>query len=138
MYDGRFSDVEGNEWYVNFLAAAIEYGLIEGMPDGTFHPLDNITRAEACTIVNRTLGRAPHEDHLLPWREMITWPDNSNTDAWYYAAMQEATNSHDYAWTVEDREDVEEWTEKLEERDWAALERTWSDAHDAPGGEVMD
>ena len=141
-YDGRFSDVEGDEWYVNFLAAAIEYGLIEGMPDGTFHPLDNITRAEACTIVNRTLGREPHEDHLLSRREMITWPDNSTT-AWYYADMQEATNSHDYAWIVinEDEDDemeVEEWTEKLEERDWAALERAWSDAHDAPGGEVMD
>lgn len=51
-YDGRFSDVEGTEWYVTFLAAAVEYGLIEGMPTGTFHPLDNITRAEACTIVN--------------------------------------------------------------------------------------
>lgn len=134
-YDGRFSDVEGTEWYVTFLAAAVEYGLIEGMPDGTFHPLDNITRAEACTIVNRTLGRAPHEAHLLPRGEMLTWPDN-NTSAWYYAAMQEATNSHDYIWT--EGEDTEEWTGRLTERDWAALERVWSDAHDAPGGEVMD
>lgn len=134
-YDGRFSDVEGTEWYVTFLAAAVEYGLIEGMPDGTFHPLDNITRAEACTIVNRTLGRAPHEAHLLPRGEMLTWPDN-NTSAWYYAAMQEATNSHDYIWT--EGEDTEAWTGRLTERDWAALERVWSDAHDAPGGEVMD
>lgn len=134
-YDGRFSDVEGTEWYVTFLAAAVEYGLIEGMPDGTFHPLDDITRAEACTIVNRTLGRAPHEAHLLPRGEMLTWPDN-NTSAWYYAAMQEATNSHDYIWT--EGEDTEEWTGRLTERDWAALERVWSDAHDAPGGEVMD
>lgn len=146
-YDGRFSDVEGDEWYANFLAAAVEYGLIEGLPDGTFRPLADITRAEACTIVNRTLGREPHEDHLLPWREMITWPDNENTDAWYYAAMQEATNSHDYTWITLDENDrddedddevVEEWIEKLEERDWAALERAWSEANDAPGGEVMD
>ena len=35
-YDGRFSDVEGTEWYVTFLAAAVEYGLIEGMPDGPY------------------------------------------------------------------------------------------------------
>ena len=66
---------------------------------------------------------------------MITWPDNS-TSAWYYADMQEATNSHDYYWDEDD--EVEEWTEKLEERDWAALERFWSNAYDAPGGEVMD
>ena len=112
------------------------------MPDGTFRPLDNIPRAEAATIVNRTLGREPHEDYLLSRREMITWPDNS-TSAWYYADMQEATNSHDYAWIVinEDEDDemeVEEWTDKLDERDWAELEQTWSDAYDAPGGEVMD
>ena len=53
-----------------------------------------------------------------------------------YADMQEATNSHDYYWDEDD--EVEEWTEKLEERDWAALERSWSNAYDAPGGEVMD
>ncbi len=141
-YEGWFSDVQGREWFVEYLTAAIEYGLIEGMPDGTFRPLDNITRAEAATIVNRTLGREPHEDYLLSRREMITWPDNS-TSAWYYADMQEATNSHDYAWIVinEDEDDemeVEEWTDKLDERDWAELEQTWSDAYDAPGGEVMD
>ena len=134
-YDGRFSDVEGTEWYVDLPGRAVEYGLIEGMPDGTFHPLDNITRAEACTIVQPHPGRAPHEAHLLPCGEMLTWPDN-NTSAWYYAPMQEATNSHDYIWT--EGEDTEAWTGRLTERDWAALERVWSDTHDAPGGEVMD
>ena len=141
-YEGWFSDVQGGEWFVGYLTAAMRFGLIEGMPDGTFRPLDNITRAEACTIVNRTLGREPHEDYLLSERRMNTWPDNS-ASAWYYAAMQEATNSHDYAWVVinenkDDEMEVEEWTDKLDERDWAELERTWSDAYDAPGGEVMD
>ena len=103
-------------------------GLIEGYPDGTFRPDASITRAEACTIVNRTLGRAPHEDHLLPEEEMITWPDNLY-GAWYYADMQEATNSHDYDWIRVSGERVEEWTEKLPERDWAALEQEWSSAY---------
>ena len=57
---------------------------------GYFEPMRNITRAEAATIVNRTLGRRPHEDHLLLWAEMIVWPDNANRNAWYYEAMQEA------------------------------------------------
>ena len=96
-----------------------------------------ITRAEAATIVNRTLGRVPHEDHLLPRAEMITWPDNADMQAWYYEAMQEATNSHDYSWTAEAGERVEQWTGKLDERDWAALEREWSNANSAPGGEIM-
>ena len=31
----------------------------------------------------------------------------------------------------------EVWTELLANRDWAALEEIWSQANDAPGGEVM-
>ena len=50
----------------------------------------------------------------------------------------EATNSHDYRWVSSNGEKVEQWTSKLSQRDWAALEREWSDAHSAPGGEVMD
>ena len=134
---GTFSDVDGSEWYADFIAAAVELGLIEGYGDDTFRPNGDITRAEACTLVNRTLDRAPHEDHLLPRREMNTWSDNP-TSAWYYEAIQEATNSHDYRMVTEDGERVENWTEKLEDRDWTELERSWSDASDAPGGEVMD
>ena len=136
-YDGRFSDVQGAEWYISYLMTAIEEGLIEGYPDGSFRPNRPITRAETCTIVNRTLGRKPEKDHLLPESDMINWPDNINRNIWYYAQMQEATNSHDYRWTSVYSEVCEQWTAKLIERDWAALERTWSHANSAPGGEVM-
>ena len=136
-YDGRFSDVHGAEWYISYLMTALEEGLIEGYPDGSFRPNRPITRAETCTIVNRTLGRKPEKDHLLPESVMINWPDNINRNIWYYAQMQEATNSHDYRWTSVYSEVCEQWTAKLAERDWAALERTWSHANSAPGGEVM-
>lgn len=136
-YDGRFSDVHGAEWYISYLMTAIKEGLIEGYPDGSFRPDRPITRAETCTIVNRTLGRKPDKDHLLPESVMINWPDNLDRNVWYYAQMQEATNSHDYRWTSVYSEVCEQWTAKLIERDWAALERTWSHAHSAPGGEVM-
>ena len=132
VYENTFTDVRSGSWYTQFIAAAVEIGLIEGYPDGTFRPDNYITRAEACTIVNRTLNRAPDEDHLLAESVMITWPDNQ-PGTWYYADMQEATNSHDYDWLGS----IEDWTEKLEERDWEALEKLWSDSHDAPGGEVM-
>ena len=62
---------------------------------------------------------------------MLTWPDNGR-DAWYYAQIQEATNSHDYQWLGA----IELWTAKLAERDWDALEKEWSNAYSAPGGEV--
>ena len=139
-YAGFFTDVNIGAWYTEYVEAAAHVGLIEGFGDGTFRPDTNITRAQACVIVNRALGRKPDEEHLLNDDEMLTWPDN-NPDDWFYADMQEATNSHDYSWiTVNDKDGgrvkIENWTEKLPQRDWIAFEHAWSTAYSAPGGEV--
>ena len=130
-----YSDCNSDLWCNNAISTLSNMGIIDGFSDGTFRPNTNITRAQACVIVNRALGRAPDEDRLLDEDEMITWPDN-NPDDWFYADMQEATNSHDYTWTTVSGDKVENWTDKLPQRDWAALEHTWSTAHSAPGGEV--
>ena len=135
VYDGTFSDVAEGQWWTEYIAAAAELGLVEGYPDGTFKPQANISRAESCAIVNRVLERKPHEEHLLPEAEMIVWPDNADKAVWYYADIQEATNSHDYE--LAETETAEQWTEKLPERDWPALEKEWADASAAPGGEVI-
>ena len=116
-YDGAFYDVSAGSWYADYIQAAVDMGLVEGYPDGGVHPGSNITRAEAVTIVNRVLNRVPHEDHLLSTRVMNTWPDNK-PGAWYYADMQEATNSHDYDWTRVDGKLVEDWTNKLADPNW--------------------
>lgn len=113
---GTFSDVTGDEWYANAIQDAVNLGLIGGYEDGTVRPNNNITRAEACAIVNRTLGRVPDADHLLPDDVMKTWPDNPES-AWFYADMQEATNGHEYSWITEDGNEVEEWTDLLD-KDW--------------------
>lgn len=113
---GTFTDVTGDEWYANAIQDAVNLGLIGGYPDGTVRPNNNITRAEACAIVNRTLGRVPDADHLLPEDVMKVWPDNNPTD-WFYADMQEATNGHEYAWIEEDGHEIEEWTNLLD-KDW--------------------
>nr|MCR4905911.1 S-layer homology domain-containing protein [Clostridiales bacterium] len=130
-----FTDVSSNAWYSSFITAAEELGLVNGYGDGTFLPDNYITRAETFAIVNRTLKRAPHKDHLLPAYEMNVWPDNMDTNAWYYADVQEATNSHDYRW-IDDSRRVEQWVAKLPDRDWTALERSWSNAHSGRKDEV--
>ena len=117
--ENPFLDVAPGAWYAESVAAAAEIALIEGYEGGLFRPDAPITRAEACTIVNRTLGRAPHAAGLLPESEMNLWPDNMDASAWYYAQIQEATNSHDFVWAGE----FEQWTQKLPERDWDALQR---------------
>ena len=95
---------------------------------------DPITRAETAAIVNRMLGRRPHEDHLLSEEVMNTWVDNSNQDMWYYEDIQEATNTHDYDWIVvkdepdEDYRTVECWQSKLPDPDWVEIEQGWAAA----------
>ena len=113
---GTFTDVTGSEWFAGAIMDAVNLGLIGGYEDGTVRPNNNITRAEACAIVNRTLGRVPDADHLLPTDEMKTWPDNPES-AWFYADMQEATNGHEYEWITEDGNKIEEWTDILD-KDW--------------------
>ena len=103
-------------------------GLIQGYNDGTFKPNANITRAQACVIVNRALVRVPDEEHLLPLDEMLTWTDNTPDD-WFYADMMEATNSHDYMWLETETDTMEQWTEKLAQPDWAKLEKVWSETY---------
>ena len=131
-YDGgnRFPDIDGH-WAAEYINEAANAGIVDGYEDGTFRPQQNITRAEAVTMVNRTVDRHPDADHLLD--NMVTWPDNPES-AWYYAQIQEATNAHAYTMHT-DQEDApyEIWTELLPNRDWSALEQAWSDAH--AGGE---
>ena len=131
----KFSDISG-KWYTEYINLAAELAIVNGYPDGTFRPDNSINRAEAMTIVNNTLRRSPHKDHLLPEDDMITWPDNPKS-AWYYAAVQEATNSHEYQRASTD--DTEQWTKELPVRDWAALERAWSEANSSRNpGDVVD
>ena len=136
-YDGEdlFSDIAGH-WAQDYINEAANAGIVDGYPDGTFRPQQYITRAEAMTMVNRTIDRHPDADHLLD--DMITWPDNPET-AWYYEQVQEATNSHEYTMNTDDEQNPYEiWTELLPNRDWSELEKEWSDANDGAGsGEVV-
>ena len=80
------------------------------------------------TLVNRTLDRHPDPDHFL--EDMLVWPDNLDTEQWYYADMQEATNSHEYQVKKDAQgNEYEVWTKILPIRDWEALEKEWSDAN---------
>ena len=129
-YRGYFADVKESDWFSGFVAAAKDAGLIEGYNDGTFKPEKAITRAEVCTIVNRTLGRKPSASHMKI-SDRIDWPDVQVTD-WYYEAIMEATNSHTYQMGQR----VETWNDKLPQRDWALLETGWANAYTGNGGEV--
>ena len=125
-----FTDVKTTDWFAPYVTAAKDSSLIEGYSDGSFKPENRITRAEACTIVNRVLGRKPSKNHMkISGR--IDWPDCTTAD-WFYEAIMEATNSHTYQMGKR----VETWIGKLPQRDWAALENNWASAYTGKGGEV--
>ena len=112
-----FNDI-ANHWARDEINYAAALGWVNGWTDGGFHTDVAITRAEAMTLVNRVLNRNPRsKDALLGG--MVEWPDNADTSKWYYLAVQEATNSHDY----ERDGSYEMWTKLQTVRDWSALEK---------------
>ena len=111
-----FSDIQGH-WAEKYIQRAAELGWIKGFEDGTFRPDTYITRAQAMTMINRVLNRIPEdESDLLPG--MNVWPD-CNPGDWFYLAIQEATNSHDYRHKAGS---YETWTGLNADPDWTRYE----------------
>lgn len=110
--ENKFKDIE-NHWAKDFINSAAEKGWISGYPDGTFHPDEYITRAEAMTLINSVLNRKVSKEGLL--ENARYWSDNP-TEAWYYEAVMEATNSHDYTRETPDSEEI--WTAITEDKTW--------------------
>ena len=118
-----FNDIE-NHWAKTYINAAGQHGWIVG-PEGIggpFQPERPITRAEAAAFINRIYGRMQESaDDLLP--DMLIWPDNLDSTAWYYLYLQSASNSYTYDWKCSI---YERWLTIIPARNWAALERPYS------------
>ena len=112
-----FPDLVGH-WAKEEVERAVSLGWIMGYEDNTFRPDKTITRAEAVTMINRVLQRNPQSPEVL-LKDMVTWPDNQDPSQWYYLAIQEATNSHDYERTTGI---YETWTQLRETPDWSQYE----------------
>ena len=65
----QFADVVSNHWATGYINIASAQGLILGDGDGNFRPDDEITYAEALTILVRVLGYGPVMDNGM-------WPIN--------------------------------------------------------------
>ena len=111
--NSSFTDISGH-WAEKEIERAATLGWVSGYTDGSFHPDAPITRAEAMTLINRVLCRMPEtKADLLD--SMTKWPDNQ-PGAWYYLAVQEATNSHTYE---QKDSKYETWTALTAEPDWS-------------------
>ena len=103
-----FKDVSASYWAAPYIKTAANNGWINGYPDGTFKPTAPITRAETVTMVNRMLNRNPQSlEDMVVDNSMIVFKDNANQEAWYFLAIQEAANGHDFS---RDKDGFEKWT----------------------------
>ncbi|MDF2949507.1 MAG: hypothetical protein K0R07_1542, partial [Sedimentibacter sp.] len=107
----KFTDITGH-WADKYITSAEIKGWINGYPDLTFKPEQDITRAEAMTLINNVLGRKVKKENIH--EEAICWTDITNSE-WYYEDVMEATNSHIY---VKERNNDELWKGIKQNKVW--------------------
>lgn len=112
-----YTDVPDGHWANTAISTMTGLGIVQGRSTTTFDPKAPITRAQAMTMINRVLNRIPEdESDLLPG--MNVWPD-CNPGDWFYLAVQEATNSHNFEHKVGN---YETWTKLMKNPDWTRYE----------------
>ena len=79
-----FSDVvAGTDWFHSVVTYMSEKGIIDGHPDGTFRPLNYVTRAQFIKMMTMTFGLEPSGS--------INYSDVKSTD-WFYDNYRAAAN----------------------------------------------
>lgn len=89
-----FVDVPDGQWYTNAVRLAALYELVTGYPDGTFRPEQQLTRAEAVTMVNHMLSRDYRTAEEL--QGMACPFSDVSTTYWGYGNIMEAALDHNH------------------------------------------
>ncbi len=91
----KYSDVASNYWAVKEISVAKEIGWLNGYADGTFRGDNEITRAEAVTVINRATGRTPDKEHINEnYTKLNRFTDVTDNSAWFFYDCMEACNTH--------------------------------------------
>ncbi|MCL2046744.1 MAG: S-layer homology domain-containing protein, partial [Oscillospiraceae bacterium] len=91
--ENPFSDVSEN-WAYEYILTAAANGWVEGYPDGTFRPKNDIKRAEVVTIINRIIGRIVRTENI-PDEYYGTFSDLQRSH-WAFQDMLEAGVPHSF------------------------------------------
>ncbi|WP_168119565.1 immunoglobulin-like domain-containing protein [Paenibacillus sp. HB172176] len=88
--DQRFTDVSGDVWYADEVAAALATGLVTGDPDGSFRPNTPLTRQEAAVMLWRALSLTGTESAQTDQQvrsQLSNWNDAEQIAPWAREAM---------------------------------------------------
>ncbi|WP_161603056.1 S-layer homology domain-containing protein [Oceanobacillus massiliensis] len=80
-----FNDVDKSDWYYSAIASATAHDLINGYPDGSFKPNENISRQEMAAMVQRALAIAGISAGEAP----LDFVDTPDINPIYYSAIQQ-------------------------------------------------
>lgn len=101
----QFPDVADSDPNAPYILSARAWGWVNGSSDGSFHPEDLLTRADATVILNRVLARSADREYLDSNVRPVFYWDVDPSD-WYYYDIMEASAAHEYTGDVS----LEQWT----------------------------
>ena len=113
--DITFSDVPEGYWGYEALKNAVHRGWLEGYPDGSIKPENNITRTEAILVLNRMLDRSPDKNAINNAGRILQYLDVPY-GYWAYYDIMEASVPHEHSAAEDGSEVWTSFTPKTSER----------------------
>jgi len=89
-----FNDVKENDWFSGSVAKANEYGIINGMGNGSFMPNRAISRQEAMVIIAKAMKIAKMDTTLNEAEtstQLSRFNDSNSVSAWAKASTATCT-----------------------------------------------
>ena len=80
----QFSDVDTSDWYYNNVMRAVELGILSGYSDGTFKPMNNITRRDFAIMLAQSLGHDNDEEATSPFKDVADTDYGVSSIAYLY------------------------------------------------------
>ena len=80
----QFSDVDTNDWYYDNVMRAVELGILSGYTDGTFKPMNNITRRDFAIMLAQSLGHDNDEEATSPFKDVADTDYGVSSIAYLY------------------------------------------------------
>ncbi|MCQ2978587.1 MAG: BspA family leucine-rich repeat surface protein [Clostridia bacterium] len=90
----KFGNELNNKWYKDDMVSLITNGIMNGYPDGTVKPTNNITRAEIVSLVNKLKGRNVNDNYKETINKLSNKFKDVNKNNWYYYDVIEASVNH--------------------------------------------
>ncbi|RTE01410.1 S-layer homology domain-containing protein [Paenibacillus whitsoniae] len=83
-----FSDIQAGDWFAGPVALASTAGLIDGYDDGTFRPLDQVTREQMAVMIQRSMQMAGHAVEPSNQEAVLEpFSDQNTIDGWAREAI---------------------------------------------------